>query len=215
MDAVWTRETENVTETRSLRVAHHPITFEQFLDVTDENDDFELVNGVLVERMAAQYPHERRFVWLLFLLNGYVRKRRLGTVLGSRSAVEISQFSGRLPDLMFIRAERADIIQNKAIYGAPDLVVEIVSPSNTRGDLIALEADYRAIGVAEVVFWDADGGEVRVLRRTADGYAEERLTDGEYRSAVVPRFHLTVADMLADPLPDETDLLDRLLAEAP
>ena len=100
------RETNEVVEGRVIRMAERPLTFEQFLDMAGEDDDLELVKGVLVERMAAQYPHERRFVWLLFLLNGYVRQRGLGVVLGSRMAVEIDAFAGRLPDLLFVRADR-------------------------------------------------------------------------------------------------------------
>src|SRR5579872_974092 len=108
-------ETEEMVEGRVIRVADRPITFEQFLDLTGEVDDLELVKGVMVKRMAAQYPHERRFVWLLFLLNGYVRRRGLGVVLGSRTAVEIDRFGGRLPDILFVRADREEIIQERAI----------------------------------------------------------------------------------------------------
>jgi hypothetical protein len=60
------RTTHEVVEGRVIRMAERPLSFAQFLDMVDENDDLELVKGVLVERTAAQYPNERRFVWLLF-----------------------------------------------------------------------------------------------------------------------------------------------------
>ncbi|MCS6951098.1 MAG: Uma2 family endonuclease, partial [bacterium] len=105
-----------------------PITFEQYLHMFGEDDDYELIDGVAVERMAVQLDHERLFVWLIVLLGQFVEQRQLGIVLGSRSAVRINEFRGRLPDLLFVRAERMSIVQQKAIYGAPDLVIEIIPP---------------------------------------------------------------------------------------
>lgn len=210
----WARETEKVVEGRVLRLADRPITFEEFLDMTGEDDDFELVNGMMVERMSAQYPHERRFAWLFSILYFYVRKRELGVVLGSRSAVEINEFAGRLPDILFVRAERQHVIQDRALYAAPDLVIEIVSPNDTRGDLVALEADYCSIGVPEIVFWNAQKRHLTVSRKRDEGYTADTLTDGEFHSETVPGFHLDVLSLFLDPLPDEFEVLNGLLAEA-
>src|ERR1051325_5078691 len=115
MPITWKRETEYVVEEHSMRLAERPITFERFLKITDEDDDFELVKGALQPKMSAKYPHERRFVWLQFILNGFVRKLQLGAILGSRSAVEINEFTGRLPDILFISKDRENIIKNDAI----------------------------------------------------------------------------------------------------
>jgi Uma2 family endonuclease len=215
MTAVCERDTDRFEDTRVLRLAERPITFDRFVEITGEDDDLELVRGALVEKMAAQYPHERRFAWLFTILNMYVRTRNLGVVLGSRSAVKIDEFGGRLPDLLFIRRDREHIIQNKGIIGAPDLVVEIVSPNDSSADLINLEAEYRSIGVREIVFWDAGKKRVTVLRKRNGNYAVETLTQGTFQSETVDGFRLDVSDMLADPLPDETEILAALLAESP
>lgn len=209
------RATHEVVEGRVIRLAERPLTFEQFLDMVGEDDDLELVKGVMVERMAAQYPHEKRFVWLLFLLNGYVRQRGLGVVLGSRTPVEIDAFGGRLPDLLFVRADRQHIIQDKAVYGAPDLVIEIVSPNDRTSELLALETDYRNIGVAEIVFLDLPKRRLLVLRRRENDYSVETLSTGKFHSETVPGFHFAVDGLFQDPLPNEFDLLNALLAENP
>ena len=193
-------------------MADRPLTFDQFLGMTYADSRMELVKGVLVEKMAAQYPHERRFVWLLFLLNGYVQQRGLGVVLGSRMAVAIDAFGGRLPDLLFIRTDRTDIIHDKAIYGAPDLIIEIVSPNDRPSDLLALETDYRNIGVAEIVFVDALKSQLLVLRHRDTGYLVEMLTTGTFHAETVPGFHFEVEAIFQNPLPNEFDLLTALLA---
>lgn len=212
MPTTWARETEPVVEGRVLHIAERPISFEQFLDMTGEDDDVELVKGVMVEKMSANYPHEKRFAWLFWILYGYVQQRRLGTVLGSRSAVEIDQFGGRLPDVLFVAKEREFIIRDRAIYGAPDLVIEIVSPNARPGELRTLEADYRSIGVAEIVFWDCQKRCLTVLHKREGDYEVQTLTEGEWRSETVEGFHLDVASMFEDVVPNEMDVLQRLLA---
>lgn len=207
----FARKTEQVVEGRIVHIADRPVTFEQFLDMTGEDDDLELINGVIVEKMSAQLPHERLFVWLLFLLNGYVRQRGLGTVLGSRTAVEIDAFGGRIPDLLFVSSEHSDILQNRAIYGAPDLIIEIVSPNDRPSDLHALETDYRSIHVPEIVFIDPQKRRLLILRLRENEYDVETRTEGMFHSASVAGFHVDMADILADPLPDELMLLNRLL----
>ena len=89
---------------RNAYVADCPIDFDTWLEMSLDLDT-ELINGVMVDRMSAQLPHEWIFTWLLTLLRNYVGKRKLGVVLGSRTAVKISDFGGRLPDILFIRTE--------------------------------------------------------------------------------------------------------------
>jgi Uma2 family endonuclease len=189
------------------------VSFEQFLDMASDNADLDLVKGVLVQRMTAYYPHERRFVWLLSVLNSYVRQRGLGVVLGSRTAVEIDAFGGRLPDVLFVRTEREHIIQDKAIYGAPDLVIEIISPNDRPSDIHALETDYRNIGVAEIVFLDAPKHRLLVMRRRGNDYAVETLSAGTFHAETIPGFHLEVECLFQDPMPNEYAILNALLDE--
>src|SRR6185295_1603557 len=93
-------------------------------------DDVELIDGVVVERSMVQLDHEKLVDWLRFVIGLYVRALRLGSLLGSRTAVEINRFRGRLPDLLFVRREREEIVQQKAVYGAPDLILEVISPGD-------------------------------------------------------------------------------------
>ena len=123
-------ETEQVVEGRVVRVGERPIPFEQFLEMA-EGQWLELVDGVIVEKQpVTQLDHELCSAWLYQVLGPYVKKRGLGLMLGSRIMVRADDFGGRMPDLLFVRAERLNIVQQKAVYGAPDLVIEIVSPGD-------------------------------------------------------------------------------------
>lgn len=204
-------ETTQVVEGRVVRFSGRPITFEAFLELSGSTD-LELVDGVIVEQMAAQLDHEKLFAWLFWILHGYVKQKGLGIVLGSRTAVEIGTFGGRLPDILFVRQERMDIVRPKAVYGAPDLVIEIVSPNDRPSDIIALEVDYRSIEVGEIWFIDQLKRRVRALRKQAEGYAEIELTAGTLRSEAVTGFVLQVEWLFEDPRPDEFNTLSALLS---
>jgi Uma2 family endonuclease len=168
------------TEQRTLWVPPRPLTFDEYLDLFGPKDDVELIDGVVQKRMAVQLDHERLFSFLFRLLGDYAEGNAHGLVLGSRTPVQISQFRGRMPDLLFIRQDRLDTLDQRAVREAPELIIEIVSPGDRPSHLIALESDYRGIGVSEIVFIDRQRQLVRVLRKgDGDAYDETSLGLGE------------------------------------
>ncbi len=202
---------EKVCETTTKWLWQRPLTFAEFLKAVGPKDYVELVDGVGVEKEMVQLGHEKLFGWLDRLLGLYVQQRGLGIVLGSRTAVQISEFRGRLPDLLFVSRDRMEIVQEKAVYGAPDLILEIVSPGDRPSDIIALETDYRAIGVAEIVFIDQQRRRVRVLRRQEDGYAEVVLHAGAFVLESLGGIRLETSWLFEEPRPDEVDLIRTFL----
>src|SRR5205809_170074 len=90
-------EIRQQVEGRVVHFAERPIPFPAFLELSADRH-VELVGGVMVEKMAAQLEHEKLFAWLDRVVGTYVSHRKLGIVLGSRTAVEINAYGGRLPD---------------------------------------------------------------------------------------------------------------------
>ncbi|MDW8364295.1 MAG: Uma2 family endonuclease [Abditibacteriales bacterium] len=172
----------------------HPLTLEEFLELVDEDTEAELIDGVVVMSSPAGTAHETLFGWLLRVLGGYVEERRLGVVLGSRSPVRITGYTGREPDLLFVRAERCHIIQENEITEAPDFVIEIVSPNDRLGQVIRKQAQYETIGVRELWVIDLPRREVRAYVLGEDGrFASVPVSKGGVlRSAVVDGFELKV-----------------------
>src|SRR5262249_9195433 len=156
---------EKVHEESVKWVGTRPLTFAEFLDLDGHESHVELVDGVVEERMGVQLDHEKLLRWIDHVLTPFVEARNLGIVLGSRTPFEIHEFRGRLADLLFVRQDRMGIVQRKAVYGPPDMVLEVVSPNDRPSDIMALEIDYRGIGVSEIVFIDARKHQVRFLRR--------------------------------------------------
>jgi Uma2 family endonuclease len=198
---------------RRTYIADRPIDFATWLELSHRLDSV-LVRGVIMERKPETYTHETTFGWLLCLLGCYVGHRKLGKVLGSRSAVKISGNDGRLPDILFVRADNTEIIHKDAIYGTPDLVIEIISENDRPSDLIPLEADYRDIGVPEIVFIDPKKKRVRYLLKSETDYDETYLTTGRLTFVGVPGFWIEVEWLFADEKPDEFTVTKQLIEAA-
>ena len=204
--------TNEEIEARVIRLAERPIRFTEFLDLNVDSN-CELIAGVMVEKMAAQWEHERLIVWLSTLLHAFTQHKGLGVVAVSRMTVRIDEFHSRLPDLFFVRQDRIDLIRQRAVYGPPDLVIELISPHDRPSDRIALEADYRAIGVPEIVFIDQQKRRVTILRQRDNDYPKLEMTTGALDFATIPGFTLQIDWLFNDTRPDTFDLLRSLLNE--
>ncbi|MCS6923333.1 MAG: Uma2 family endonuclease [Fimbriimonadales bacterium] len=184
---------------RRLLISDRPLTVNDYLRLTDEDDLYELVDGVLVERsMAAMWQHEQLSAWLMSVLRPYVQAKQLGFVSGSRTAVQISPFRTRLPDMLFIRAERSHIITESLIVGAPDWVLEIRSRTNHPAEWHALELDYRTIGVAELWLVDPQAQVIRVARKADADYAVFDLREGRLESTAIEGFWVQASWLFFD-----------------
>lgn len=204
---------EKVTEVSDRYVWSRPLTFDQFLETFGPKDFVELVDGVVVEKTMVQLEHERLQRWLYVLLSLYAKRSELGEVLGSRSAVKISEFRGCMPDLFFVRSDRHEIVTQKATVGAPDMTLEIVSPGDRPSDMITLEVDYTNIGVQEIIFIDQRRRRVRVLRKNDEGYSEAMLTDRELVLESLGGVKLKLDWLFDEPRPDELKILEGWLSE--
>ena len=196
-----------------VQCADHPITVDEFLKLFDEDAQAELIDGTVVFDMAARFDHEMIFGFLYSLMRSYVERYNLGIVLGSRSLIRIDPYTGLMPDVLFIRSDRLDIIREMKIVGPPDLVVEIISPSESRPDVIRKQIKYESAGVRELWLIDRPRREVRAFRLGSDGrFREMRIEGGILISDVIDGFWVKTDWLLADPedLPRVMDALEEI-----
>ena len=110
------------------------------------------------------------------------------------------------PDLLFVRRERRGILRRR-VEGAPDLAVEVVSPSSRRLDEVLKRRAYEAHGVAELWIADPELEVVRVYRRESEGagggFARPMELSAErgdvLGSPLLPELRLAVAEIFAEP----------------
>ncbi len=110
------------------------MTEEEFDAWMGEDIWAEFRDGEVITRMPSLLKHEALFKFLLILLDLFVTRRDLGFVIGSQYTIRLRPGLRRIPDLMFLSKARLEIVREQYVEGAPDLVVEIVSPDSVARD---------------------------------------------------------------------------------
>ena len=175
----------------SAYCAERPLTVEEFFELVDEDTAAELVDGVIIMGSPASIQHEILFAFLMHLFREYVERKGSGIVLGSRVLVRIDPYNAREPDLVFVAAGREAIIREQDIAGAPDLILEIISPWDKPREVISKQAQYEQLGVREYWRVDLPKREATVWRLKPGGrYVRTSPEEGILKSDVVEGFRL-------------------------
>jgi Uma2 family endonuclease len=155
----------------------------------------ELVWGVVREPAAPYCDHQSVVTRATVILDLHVREHDLGRVLVS--PVDVVLDEGRAlvlqPDVVFVSRARAGIVRDQ-IWGAPDLVVEVLSPGTRRRDLTQKRQWYARYGVREYWIIDPRMGEIAVIALGRRGRRRTSRGTQRVRSAVLPAFDGRAAD---------------------
>lgn len=124
---------------------------------------YELIGGALRKMTPAPSVfHQEISKRLGRLLVEWIEDRNLGKVYHAPIDVVLSQYDVVQPDLLYVSQERLGIIQKANIQGAPDLVVEILSPHTVEWDRETKRPVYARYGVREMWLVDPDGRSIEV-----------------------------------------------------
>lgn len=138
-----------------------PHRWEDFLSL-DDDDRRELIDGHFLEIEVPNEFHEWIVTWLVTNLTVWAHPRRAGFAFASGYKVRITEKRGVMPDVQFYRAGRGALPFEALDRGAPDLAVEIVSPTSKRFDRVVKLAWYASIRTPE--YWLVDPA-ARTLER--------------------------------------------------
>jgi Uma2 family endonuclease len=133
------------------------MTSEEFFRFAPDKQKSELVDGVIIVSPPPLDGHERLQIFLLHLIRAFVEEFDLGEVRGSRTAVSLDNDQVFEPDILFVTQDRLDIVQERGVFGPPDLVVEILSASTVAYDRGTKFQVYQQSGVQELWLIDPYG----------------------------------------------------------
>ena len=134
-------------------IAAAKLTYQDYLNM-DGDERYELIDGELIMVASPNRDHQITSVELGFRMHGYSQANELGRVFLAPFDVLFSDTDVVQPDILFVSREREEIITYANIRGAPDLVVEILSPSSMIRDWREKMALYSEHGVEE--YWIVD-----------------------------------------------------------
>jgi Uma2 family endonuclease len=189
-----------------------PVTEEMFDEMVDEDTKAELIDGVMIVHSPASPRHDAIAGFLRFLMLGYVAAKGVGQVFGPDSLIRPAAGRRFGPDLFFLEQRRVpEPLPDDLFEGAPDLVLEVLSPSNRDVDLEVKRPAYRAAGIPEIWLVDPDERQVLVDRRRRKRYTTDTVSEGQVPSAVLPGFWVDAGWLWQDPLPNVMDCLREIL----
>lgn len=110
------------------------LTYDDYVALPTDRNRYEILDGELSVTPAPIPKHQTASLNLGITIGGFVKQRDLGKLFTAPIDLILESTAVLQPDLVFISKERLQIITQRAIEGAPDLVIEILSPSTGRND---------------------------------------------------------------------------------
>ncbi len=179
------------------------LTYDDFVQFPEDGKRHELIDGEHVVTPSPNMKHQAVLRNLAGLVWSYLRTHKVGQVFFAPFDVVLSDCDVVEPDLLFVSKERQSQILTAAnVQGAPDLVVEIGSPSTRRRDEIVKRRLYEQFGVAEYWVVDPELDEIKVYRRADDRFERVALLSAEQgdvlTSPLFPGLELPLTDVVAE-----------------
>jgi Uma2 family endonuclease len=176
------------------------LTYRDLQAFPEDNLRRELIDGELIVTAAPSTRHQRVVVQLTAALLAH-EKEHGGQVYPALTDVFFSDTNVVEPDVLFVRAENLGKVEPAFIRSAPDVVVEVSSPSTRRLELVRKRELYERFGVPEYWYVDLDAERVELYRLHGDRYGlPQLLQHGDVlTSALLPGFSFDLATVLVSP----------------
>lgn len=171
-------------------------TYEDYLQLP-EGAPYELIGGELVMSPSPSAEHQRILRRLSWSIQQYLDESEKGEIFFAPMDVYFSENDTPQPDLIFIAKDRIDIIGEQKIEGAPDLIVEILSPSTAHRDLTTKKRLYEQHDVKEYWIVDPEQQAVEVFENTDRGFMQHArvVEEGAATSKLLDGFHVDLDDL--------------------
>ena len=169
-----------------LTVKHRPLTVHDYMQLPVDRKKTELIEGDLFMSPSPKRFHQDILIRLSSIIWDYLRKNPIGKVYAAPFDVTLTDLNVFQPDVCYFSKSRYTSLTEQGADGAPDLVIEILSPGSEKHDLGVKKEIYTRTGVEE--FWSVDP-----VKRTITVY---QLSE----NSTAPRATLGIGKILTTPL---------------
>ena len=192
------------------------VTYEQFCFLVPDGQKADLIDGTIYMASPDSTHANEINKFLVVLMDSFIAVKGIaGEVRMSRVACRLSRLNAPEPDVLYLRPERAHLIEEGQVNGAPDFAGEIVARESRQRDYSDKRTLYESAGVEEYWIIDPLGGRCEFLRLTNGRYEPVSLEqDRIFRSNVISGFWLDTDWLLALKIPKAYDCLQLILSQA-
>jgi len=162
-------------------------TYEDLLTLPDDGRRWEIIDGELYELTAPNLDHAAvimnlilRFAPVVAAIGGRIFTAPVDVFFGAANPVQ--------PDIMVLLPDHLDLMAKRGLEGPPDILVEVLSPSNPEHDRLTKRALYARGGVPEYWLVDPDASSLEVLTLGGESFRlhTRAIGDEHVTSAVLP-----------------------------
>jgi Uma2 family endonuclease len=169
------------------------LTYEDYVLLPNDGKRYEILEGELAVTPAPSTKHQSASANLFKLLSRHIDDRDLGKLFYAPIDLILEPASVLQPDLLFVSKGRQSIITERAIEGAPDLVIEILSATTSRNDRVTKAQIYARHKVPSYWIVDPDQETIEIYLLEADGYRFVATLHGETPMPAPPFPELEIA----------------------
>jgi Uma2 family endonuclease len=181
-----------------MSVTTRRYTYADLLNTPDDGNRYEILDGELIVSAAPVKRHQRMLYLLLLAFASHIEPRHLGHLYFAPVDVMFGTSNVVEPDLIFIRRDRLHIYQDRVVTGAPDIILEALSPTSRVRDLNVKFKLYETAGVPE--YWVADPetpGLMLFVLNASGRYEQVHPVDGFLHSHMLPGFAINLLELFA------------------
>ena len=187
------KEKMSTTQTIPSKV----FTYKDYLKL-DDDKRYEIINGELIMVPAPDLEHQETSGELDFLFRQYIKKNNLGKIFTAPTDVILDEKNTIQPDIIYVSKKNLHILRKKGIFGSPDCVVEILSPSSIEVDRYKKMPLYEKFKIKEYWIVDVANKAIEIFTLEDDKYkifsfAAEK---GIIKSNVIKGFKIEISKIL-------------------
>ena len=164
-----------------------------------EDERYELIDGEFYVVPGPSYPHQNAVGKLFRFMADFVEVNGLGVVVMAPLDVIITGEDTVQPDILFVSEERRGMLAHRGCEGAPDMVVEVLSPSTAQRDRELKRKLYAVHGVQEYWLVNTETASVEIMSLGNNDFISQGTYSGEdgLVSQVIPGFALQASLIFA------------------
>ena len=173
------------------------LTIADLESVPEDGNRYELIEGELFVSRAPSLRHQEIVSNIVHAFRTYLDKNPIGKIFPGPGVI-FSNISGVIPDLVYISNERrAEIAPGEKVEGAPDLIIEILSPGkeNITRDRQVKRQLYRKYGVKEYWIVDPEEQTVEIYRAPKFKLLQTLAIEEKISSPLLPGFLCSLQDI--------------------
>jgi Uma2 family endonuclease len=182
-----------------MKAVEPRLTYPELRLMPDDGKRYELIDGEVFVTPSPSEKHQRVLGNLFLSLSNCAKTRNLGRVYVAPFDVVFGEKTALQPDLLFVSAGRLGIIGPEYVLGAPDLVVEVLSPYRQSYDRVTKLEQYALHGVTECWVVDPFAESIDIYVLVGSRYELKGVFAGDdiLQTPLLPGWEIRAADLFS------------------